>query len=44
VAVDGLEQQLDLYPLEIAARRGGYLYSHTCISDRSCSMSTGFVM
>ena len=44
VAIDRLEQQLDLYALQLAAGLGRYRYSHTCISDRSCSMSTGFVM
>jgi hypothetical protein len=44
VAVDRLQQQLDLYPLQLPAGLGRYRYSHTCMSDRSCSMSTGLVM
>ena len=48
--VDAFEQQLELERLEIQpplgrlALRVSYLYSHTRISERSWSVSTGFVM
>ena len=54
VAVDALEQQLDLEPLEVVAQRasvgastasaGRYRYSHTRSSESSWSVSTGLVM
>ena len=40
VAVDGLEEEVHLEALRILV----YRYSHTRISDNSCSTSTGFVM
>ena len=51
MAVDRLEQQLDLEPLELGVAGDvglpvvvGYRYSHTRIRDSSWSVSTGFVM
>jgi hypothetical protein len=44
VAIDAFEQQVDLDALELAAALDFYWYSHTCINESSCSMSTGLVM
>ena len=54
ISINPFEQQLDLDSLELgvitplecrcAGERIIYLYSHTLNNDRSCSVSTGFVM
>ena len=43
-ALDGLEQQLDLELLACLLAVVVHPYSHTRMSEMSCSMSTGLVM